>query len=286
MCYDDAPCPQDVLYGRGRDADIIFFKINQFGNGLIDRFERLKFMQFMGIGYSNYLDAGHCASRGITVRGIGEYGSNPVAEFALALILCSLRGVVEADRRMKAKVWDTAGLLGGELSLSTVGVVGTGAIGNLVARKASLLGAKVLAFDRVERQELKDSFGVKYVSLETLMGESDIVTVHLKHTPETDHIVTERLLQLMKPSAFFVNLARAQIVDYDALRRVLTEGRIRGAAIDVHYGEPPADWDLALMENVIATPHMGYFTASTNTNMLKMSVESVLEYINSTGRAK
>ena len=277
--YDDAPCPQDVLYERGKDADIIFFKINQFSNALIDRFRRLKFMQFMGIGYGNYLDTAHCAARGIEVRGIGEYGSNPVAEFALTLILCSLRGVVAADRRMKAKIWDTSGLLGEELSSSTVGIVGTGAIGCLVARKVSLLGARTLAFDVTERQELKDSFGVKYVSLETLMRESDVVTVHLSFTPETEGMITGKLLGLMKPGAFFINLARAQIADYSALREILASGGIRGAAIDVHYGEPPADWRLALMENVIATPHMGYFTAQTNTNMLKKSVESVLGYL-------
>jgi D-3-phosphoglycerate dehydrogenase len=279
--YDDAPCSQDVLYERGRDADVIFFKINQFSNELIDRFTNLKFLQFMGIGYGNYLDANHCAERGITVRGIGEYGSNPVAEFALALILCSMRHIIPADRRMKAKIWDTAGLLGGELSLSTVGIIGTGAIGSLVARKVSLLGAKALAFDNVEKQELKDSFGVRYTSLETLMRESDIVTVHLSYTAQTERLITGELLSLMKPESFFINLARAQIVDYAALRSILERGGIRGAAIDVHYGEPPADWSLALMENVIATPHMGYFTASTNTNMLKKSVESVLDFLNS-----
>ncbi|MDR3255496.1 MAG: hypothetical protein LBT31_07990 [Synergistaceae bacterium] len=282
--YDDEPCSQDVLYERGKGADVIFFKINQFTNELIDRFADggVKFIQFMGIGYSNYLNVDHCVSRGIRIRGIGEYGSNSVAEYALAFILCATRGITAADRRMKGKIWDTNGLLGMELASSTVGVIGTGAIGGLVAQKLSLLGSRVLACDITPNSELADSFGVKYVTIETLMGESDVVTLHMKYTPETHNFITGELLGLMKPGSFFINIARAQIVDYEALERLLGSGRIRGAAIDVHYGEPPADWRLALMENVTASPHMGYFTEASNTNMLRLSVESVLEFVKGT----
>jgi phosphoglycerate dehydrogenase-like enzyme len=280
--YDDKPCSQEVLYERGRDADVIFIKINQFSNELIDRFAMLKFMQFIGIGYSNYLDVDHCLSRGIKIRGIGEYGSNSVAEYALACILNAIRGIATADRRMKNKVWNMQGLLGRELTSSTVGVVGTGAIGGLVAQKLSLLGARVIASDIYPKQELTDSYGVKYEDLKTLMRESDVVSLHLSYTPETQNLISRELLELMKPGSFFINLARAQIVDYGALKDMLTAGRIRGAAIDVHYGEPPVDWSLALMDNVIATPHMGYFTETSNTNMLRLSVASVLKYVKET----
>jgi phosphoglycerate dehydrogenase-like enzyme len=283
--YDDRPCSQDVLYERGKGADVIFVKINQFTNELLDRLadSGVRFLQFMGIGYSNYLDVDHCLSRGMKIRGIGEYGSNSVAEYALASILCATRGIAAADRRMKAKLWDMSGLLGVELASSTVGVVGTGAIGELVAQKLSVLGAKVLACDIVPKRELIEKYGVKYASLETLMREADIVTLHLKYTPETHNLISGGLLGLMKPGSFLINIARAQIVDYDALREMLGKGRIRGAAIDVHYGEPPADWSLALMDSVTASPHMGYFTEASNTNMLRLSVESVLEFAKSCG---
>ncbi|MDR3354794.1 MAG: hypothetical protein LBO21_07125, partial [Synergistaceae bacterium] len=145
--YDDAPCSQDVLFKRGRGADVIFLKINQLSNELIDRWTGLKLVQFMGIGYSNYLDVDHCVSKGVDVRGIGEYGSNSVAEYAIAFILCTTRCISIADRRMKQKIWDTGGLLGAELASSTAGIVGTGAIGGLVAQKLSLLGASVIACD-------------------------------------------------------------------------------------------------------------------------------------------
>jgi D-3-phosphoglycerate dehydrogenase len=187
---------------------------------------------------------------------------------------------------MKQKIWDTRGLLGMELASSVAGIVGTGAIGGLVARKLSLLGAKVLACDISPQQELIDRFGVRYVDAETLMSESDIVSVHLKYNPGTEKIISRRLLGMMKPGSFFVNIGRAQTVDYDALEDLLRSGRIRGAAIDVHYGEPPANWSLALMDNVIASPHMGYFTEASNTNMLRLSVKSVLEFVKSMGKNK
>ncbi|MDR1510793.1 MAG: hypothetical protein LBS53_14300 [Synergistaceae bacterium] len=284
--YDDIPCPQNVLLERGRGADVIFIKINQLSNELIDRWTGLRLVQFMGIGYSNYLDVDYCVSKGIEVRGIGEYGSNSVAEYAIAFIMCAARRIAIADRRMKQKIWDTGGLLGAELASSVVGIVGTGAIGGLVAQKLSLLGAEVLACDISPKQELIDTYGIKYADIETLMKESDVVSVHLKHSPDTEKIISGRLLGMMKPGSFFVNIGRAQTVDYAALKELLGSGRIRGAAIDVHYGEPPSDWSLALMDNVIATPHMGYFTEASNTNMLRLSVESVLEFAGSMSENK
>ena len=281
-CYDDDPCPQEELYERAKDADVIIFSINQLGNPLIEKLaqnKKLKHIQFMGIGYKNYLDAEFCRSLGITALGVGEYGSNAIAEYALALMLSSIRGISIGDRRMKKHEWNMKGLLGGEIAGSTVGVVGTGAIGRLVAQKLHLLGAEVIAFDVREDHELIEKYGVKYVSLEKLMQTSDIVSVHLKYTSRTEKIISAGMLSMMKKEAVFINTARAQIVDYDALLHMLTEGKIRAAAVDVHYGEPPHNWDLASMDNVIATPHIAYFTAVANTNLLRKSVESALKNI-------
>jgi phosphoglycerate dehydrogenase-like enzyme len=281
-CYDDDPCPQEELYERASDADVIIFSINQLGNPLIEKLaqnKKLKHIQFMGIGYKSYVDEEFCRSLGISVLGVGEYGSNAIAEYAIALMLSSIRGIAVGDRRMKKHEWNMKGLLGGEIAGSTVGVVGTGAIGRLVAQKLHLLGAEVIAFDIREDRELIEKYGVRYVSLEKLMRTSDIVSVHLKYTSQTEKIISAEMLSLMKPEAVFINTARAQVVDYDALLRMLKDGKISAAAVDVHYGEPPHDWDLVCMDNVIATPHIAYFTAVANTNLLRKSVESVLKNI-------
>jgi phosphoglycerate dehydrogenase-like enzyme len=257
----------------------MFIKLNKLSKTLIERLTKLKFIQFMGIGYRDYLDVEHAEARGITVRGIGEYGSNCVAEFAIGFIFSAIRGITVADRRMKNKTWDMKGLLGRELTSSTVGIIGTGAVGSLVSAKLSLLGAKVMACDIYPKQELIDKYGVMYVDIKTLMAQSDVVSVHLKYSPETENFVSKELLGLMKPGSYFINTARAQIVDYKALEDLLKRGVLAGAAIDVHNEQPPADWSLSLMDNVIATPHMGYYTKVANTNMLRLSVESVLHYV-------
>ena len=275
--FDDEPCAQDVIYERAKDADVIIFSINQLTNDLIARFTNLKIVQFMGIGYKNYVDEDFCRSRGIKAFGVGEYGSNAVAEYAIALMFSLMRGITVGDSRMKKKDWDMKGLLGREIAGSTVGIFGTGAIGHLVAQKAAVLGAKVIATDLVENKELCEKYGVKYVSAEELMENADIVSIHLKFTKSTEKFISSDLLSRMKPRAFFVNTARAQVVDYEALRKILEAGKISGAAIDVHYGEPPVDWSLETLPNVLATPHIGYFTEVANTNLLRKSVESVLK---------
>ncbi|MDL2298175.1 D-isomer specific 2-hydroxyacid dehydrogenase family protein [Synergistaceae bacterium OttesenSCG-928-D05] len=276
-CFDDAPCSQDTLYERAKDADVIFVSVNRFDNELIDKLQKLKIAQFMGIGYSNYFDVEYCEKKGIKVLGVGEYGSNAVAEYTLALMLDAIRGISRSDGKMKKAIWSMDGVLGGEISGATVGIIGTGAIGSLVARKTAALGATVLGVDIYPNKFLAEEGIVNYVDIETLMQKSDIVSVHLKYTQETKGYVSADLLSLMKPSSVFINTARAQVVDYDALQRMLENRKIRCAALDVHYEEPLSDWGLAQMENVIATPHLAYFTESANTNLLKKSVESVLQ---------
>ena len=274
--YDDIPVSEDVLYSRASDADVIILSIHQLRNAFIERIKNLKLIQFMGIGYRNYMDEDFCASRGIKALGIGEYGSNAVAEYALGLTLALFRGIAEGDRRLKREVWDMQGLLGREIAGSTFGIVGTGAIGRLVAQKAAMLGARVIAHDLVVNPELVEKHQVEYVDLKTLFAGSDVVSCHLTHTKATEKLVSGELLSSMKAGSFFVNTSRAQVVDYDALYRLLKSGHIRGAALDVHYSEPPEDYSLAKLENVIATPHLGYYTEMALENQLRKVVESVV----------
>ncbi len=275
--YDDIPVQDEELYERASDADIIVLSIHQLSNELIARFKNLKLIQFMGIGYRNYADERFCISRNIKLLGIGEYGSNAVAEYTLGLTFSLLRGISEADRRMKKECWDMQGLLGGEICGSTFGIVGTGAIGRLVAEKISLLGGKVIATDLVPNQDLKDRYGVEYVDLPTLFASSDIVSCHLTHTKTTEKLISRELLSSMKAGAFFVNTSRAQVVDYGALYELLKEKRLAGAALDVYYSEPPQSYDLSKLENVVSTPHLGYYTKKSLENQLRKVVESIVQ---------
>jgi D-3-phosphoglycerate dehydrogenase len=274
--FDDVPVGEEELYSRAWDADVIILSIHQLSNELVSRFKNVKLIQFMGIGYKNYIDEDFCASRGIKALGIGEYGSNAVAEYALGLAFDLFRGISEADRRMKKENWDMQGLLGKEIRGSVLGVLGTGAIGRLVAEKASLLGAQVIASDLVIDQKLINNFEVKYVDLATLFKTADIISCHLTYSKSTEKLVSRKLLSSMKKDAYFINTSRAQVVDYGALYEILAKKEISGAALDVYEFEPLENYSIAKLDNVISTPHLGYYTNKSLENQLKKVVESVV----------
>ncbi len=263
-----------------KDCEVVFFGSTFLRNEIIEQLPALECLQFIGTGVANYVDVVFCEKRGIKVLNVEDYGSNSVAEYTLALILCCLRGVSEADAQMKKSVWAPEQFEGEEIEGSVVGVLGTGKIGSRVARKLKLLGAaEVLAFDVFENEQLKKEYGVHYAALEEIFERSDIITVHLKYTPETFQIINKDLLEKMKPTASFVNAARAELVDYVALQAMLEQKRIRAAAVDVFYREPVEDYSLCRLNNVIATPHLGFFSKKAKCNLVRGAVNSVVDYV-------
>ena len=263
-----------------KDSEVVIFGSAYLKNEIIAQLDRLKIVQFMGTGVANYVDIDYCRRRGIKVLNVEGYGSNAVAEFALGMIFASLRNIPLSDARMKSGRWSYEGLEGRELSGSVVGVVGTGRIGSLLAQKLHALGAKkILAFDKVQKQELIENFGVEYTTLETLFSSSDIVTIHLTYDEETDKMIGGALIDRMGPDSFLINTARAEIVDYAALEKALEAGRIRGAAVDVYYKEPVEDYSFCRHDNLISTTHLGFFTKNSKRNLLRCAVRSIIENI-------
>ena len=233
---------------------------------------------YYGVGFENYVDADYCKSRGIELFNTPNYGSNTVAEYAIGLAFALTRRICIADRRMRNNDWRSQGLEGIEIAGLTFGVAGTGAIGSLVAKKASLLGAKVIAFDINESEELKEKFGVRYVELEDLMKTSDIVSLHINVLKSTKGIISQELIKSMKDGAFFINCARAAIVEsYEPVYERLKSGTLAGAAIDVFDSEPIASFEPCQIENLITSPHIGYLTCTAMVNTLKIAVEKTTE---------
>ena len=274
--YDGIPESLDETVRRAKDADIILFALMQFTNEIIDNLPKLKVLQFIGTGVWNFVDAEYANKKGIKVLNIEGYGNNAVAEFALSCVFSLARKITIADRRLKERTWASEELEGIEIEGSVFGVVGTGNIGSIVARKAYLLGANVIACDIYESDELKSKYGIKYVSLNEIFEKSDILSLHMKATKETEKIIGKDLLYRMKKGSLFINVARAELVDNKALYELLKSGRIGGAAIDVYESEPPMDYSLAELNNVIATPHIGFYTKKANDNSIRLSVASVL----------
>ena len=277
--YDGIPQSLDETIKRAKDADIVLFALMKFTNEIIDNLPNLKILQFIGTGVWNFVDALYAEKKGIKVLNIEGYGNNAVAEFALSCAFSLARKITNADRILKERRWSLDNLEGIEIEGSVFGVVGTGNIGSIVAKKACLLGADVIACDIYESDELKNKYGIKYVSLSEIFEKSDIITIHMKATKETEKIIGKDLLSKMKKGSLFINVARAELVDNESLYELIKSGHIAGAAIDVYENEPPKDYKLAELENVIATPHIGFYTKKANDNSIRLSVESVLNFL-------
>ena len=274
--FSGIPDSVEEVVQRGSDADVIAFGLMQFTNEMIDRLPNLKVLQFIGTGVWNFVDVDYAQSKGIRVLNIDGYGSNAVAEFGVALGMALARKVTKADRVLKENRWTIE-----EIKGSTVGVVGTGSIGSLVAEKYAMMGAKVVACDLYENEYLKEAYQVEYMSMEDVFHRADIVSLHMKVTKENENSIGDELFNAMKDGALLVNVARAELVDRNALVRALSQGTLGGAAIDVYNSEPPSEEDYALAkrDDVIATPHIGYYTQEANDNSIIMTVDSILKAI-------
>lgn len=277
--YSGVPQTTDEVVSRGETADVIAFALMQFTNEMIDKLPKLKILQFIGTGVSNFVDMEYAASKGIKVLNIEGYGSNAVAEFSVAMAFALARNIKPGMKVIDEGSWNQNGLMGKEISGSTVGVIGTGSIGKLVAEKYHKLGANVIACDLFENDYLKETYGIPYVSLEEIFKKSDIVSLHMKVTKENERAVNKKHFDTMKPGALLINVARAELVNTDDLYAALVSGKLAGAAIDVFDMEPLGEKDLKLaaLENVIATPHIGFYTEQANDNSILMSVNSIVK---------
>lgn len=275
--FSNIPASVDEAVERVGDAEVLLFSSMQISNEMIDRLPNLKIIQFIGSGAETFVDIEYARSKGIKVLNIEAYGNNAVAEYAIAGIFAAARQVSLADRIVRSGMWNLDACQGMEIAGARIGVVGTGNIGALVAKKCRALGADVFAYDIYQSDDLKENYNVSYTSLEEIFRTCDIITLHLKVNDSTIGIINKDLLGSMKTRSLFVNVARADLLDNLALFQALREKRIGGAFIDVYEEEPPQGIDFTGLDNVVFTPHMGFYTMEATDNSIKMSVDSVIE---------
>ena len=220
---------------------------------------RLKVIARAGVGLDN-VDVKAATQAGVMVVNAPTSNIVSAAELAVALLLSVARNVVPANIALKNGEWKRSKYNGVELSEKTVGIVGLGRIGVLVAQRLSAFGVKLIAYDPYVQPARAAQIGVRLVPLEELMRESDFITVHLPKTPETAGLIGEEQLKLAKPTMYLINAARGGIVDEDALFRAISDGRVAGAGLDVYAKEPCTDSPLFALESVVATPHLGAST--------------------------
>jgi D-3-phosphoglycerate dehydrogenase / 2-oxoglutarate reductase len=222
---------------------------------LIDVCPNLKVIVRGGAGLDT-IDHEYARSKGITVMNTPLANGLSVAELALGYMFMLARSLYKATATMKAEKWEKKAFNGDELGGKTLGIIGYGNIGHAVATLALALGMKVVAYDPY----VTSQNGAKMVTLDELLAESDYITLHLPKTKESANMVDAEQFAKMKNGVRIINCARGGIVNEEALYDALTSGKVSGAALDVFAEEPPTDWKLLKLDNVIASPHIGAAT--------------------------
>jgi D-3-phosphoglycerate dehydrogenase / 2-oxoglutarate reductase len=230
---------------------------------------KLRVVARAGVGLDN-VDVEAATRAGVMVVNAPTSNIVSAAEHAVALLLASARNVPQAVASLKSGQWKRSAFTGVELQDKVAGLLGLGKIGVLVAQRLAAFGMTVIAYDPYVAAARAAQLGVRLVSLDELLADSDFISVHLPRNAETAGIVGDRQLHMVKPTVRIVNAARGGIVDEAALASALADGRVAGAALDVYATEPPGDSPLFAMPNVVATPHLG---ASTHEAQEKAGTE-------------
>ena len=239
---------------------------------------KLKVIGRGGIGLDN-VDIPAATKKGIVVMNTPEGNAITTAEHTISMLLALSRNIPQATASLKDGKWEKKKFQGKEVFNKTLGVIGLGKIGSIVANRAIGLKMKVLGYDPFLKPESAGSMGVQLVTIDQLLQESDYVTVHVPRTPQTVNLIDGKALSKMKTGAMVINCARGGIVNEAALLDALKSGRLRGAALDVFETEPPVDNPLLEIENVICTPHLGASTEEAQRNVSIGIAEQMVDYL-------
>jgi D-3-phosphoglycerate dehydrogenase len=237
---------------------------------------RLKIISKHGVGLDN-IDLDAAKEFGIKVCYAAGSNTVAVAELACAMIMALARGLVINTQEIAAGRWNRQ--RGIELTGSTLGVVGTGAIGREVIRRMRAFGMKILAYDSFPDTKLISTIGGRYVELEELLCCSDFVSLHLPLTEDTRNLIDEQQIDKMKQGAYLINTARGGIVNEAALYKALKTGKIAGAGIDTFVDEPPFSSPLTKLNNVVMTPHIGGYTKEAIDKMSRAAAANIVQHI-------
>jgi D-3-phosphoglycerate dehydrogenase len=240
---------------------------------LIDVCPHLKLIVRGGVGLDT-IDVEYARNKGIIVKNTPRASSASVAELAIGYLFMLARSLYKATTSMKGEKWDKKSFEGDEIGGKTLGIIGLGNIGMETARRALQLGMNVIAYDPTSR----GMFGVPFVSLDELLAAADYITLHLPKTTETANMISTEQFAKMKPGVRIVNCARGGIINEDALYEALVSGKVAGAALDVFAAEPPTDWKLLQLDNVISSPHIGAATKEAQTRVGAEVAEIVIDF--------
>ncbi|MEW6241897.1 MAG: D-2-hydroxyacid dehydrogenase [Chloroflexota bacterium] len=240
---------------------------------LIDAAASLKVIVRGGVGLDT-IDHEYAKSKGIIVMNTPMASSASVAELAIGFMFALARSIYKATASMKSEKWEKKAFEGDEIGGKTLGLIGIGNIGSEVAKRANALGMTVIAYDPY----VKSAEGVTLVTLDELLAQSDYISLHLPKTKESADMIGKAQFEKMKNGVRIVNCARGGIVNEDALYEALTSGKVAGAALDVFAEEPPTDWKLLKLDNVIGSPHIGAATKEAQGRVGAEVADKLIEF--------
>ena len=246
--------PENLEEAIGDADGLVVRSATKVTGELLSKAEKLKVIVRAGVGIDN-IDVEAAKEKGIEVRNTPGASTNAVAELALTLMISGLRNVQKAHHQMKNKEWKKKELVGNEIQGKTLGIVGYGRIGASLAEKAHALGMKIISYNVPPRKG--DDF-VEFVDLDSLLANSDVISLHVPVTEETKNMINKENIEKMKDGAFIINTSRGEVIDEDALYEGC-KGKIKGAALDV-YREEPYKGKLLELDNVYFTPHIAAST--------------------------
>lgn len=283
------------------DAQIIScFTTSRVPNEILEKFKNLELIALRSVGF-NHIDIDYCRKNNIFVENTPNYGNMTVAEFALALLLDVTRKVTYSANNLKNSIVDAKCTIGMEIFGKTIGIIGLGAIGAEMARLSHGVGLKILGYDLKEKEDLKQKYGVQYTDFETLVKNSDFISLHSPLTKDNFHMFNKEIFAIMKPSSILINTARGELVDTQALYNALSEKKIAGAGLDVLESEdtltdveylvdigrmsPQALQKTVLnnrlmkLDNVIITPHIAYDTNEAINRILNTAIDNINAFV-------
>jgi glyoxylate reductase len=276
--------PYEELLRRGPGHDYIYSLLTdnidaRFLEACAAATPRLRMVANMAVGFNN-IDVDAATRMGIAVSNTPGVLSDTTADLAFALLMTTARRIPEAERFLRAGKYTGWGPLlfcGVDVHGATLGLIGAGRIGKLLAKRSTGFDMKVIYYDVYRMsQEEEQQYHVTYMPFEDVLQQADFVSIHTPYMPSTHHLISERELNLMKPGSILINTARGPIVDEKALVKALQAGTIAGAGLDVFENEPAVEPELLTMENVVLLPHIASASLRTRTLMATMASDNIV----------
>ena len=264
---------------RIADAEVVIVGWTSLTREVINSAKKLKMIAIWATT-CHYADLEAAKENGVLVTHVPGYATESVAEYTIALLLTAVRKVTLADKHVREGKFDYRPFGGRELAEKTLGLIGTGAIGCRVAEIARAFKMEVLGYDKYPNLKRAEEIGFKYADLDTLLKESDVVSIHVTLNSETEKLISKKEIAAMKTGAVIINTSQGKVIDEKAMLEALESGKLRCVGLDVFEEEPPPKSNSLLrLENTVLSPHIGFNTGEAEVRCSDICVDNVVKFV-------